>query len=103
MKKAVFTLIAIMSTSCMTMSSKARSLVEADDKMVENCKFIGSARGWTGWGSAGISNARVDTLDRAAEMGATHYVWAPDTTSVGVAYANAKCYICNGDRKDEKR
>ena len=52
--------VTVLVTGCAsTLSQKATTIIEADEKMVTNCNFIGSFEGDSGWsGSIGIQNAK---------------------------------------------
>lgn len=62
-----------------TLSPAAQSIMDADQTMIEGCKFIGSVSGTSGWGnlaaSTGIKNAKNEARGQAAKLGATHVVW----------------------------
>ena len=53
-------------------------IIEADDKMVENCEFLGTVMGKSGWGGLAAGAASKGSLrsakKRAAKLGATHLV-----------------------------
>lgn len=49
------------------------NVMEADEKMVEGCKFLGTVNANVGIGSA--SMAQQSALKKAAKLGATHLVF----------------------------
>jgi hypothetical protein len=80
-----------------TPSHSSMSVVDADMRMVENCRLLGNVHGTSGFGalfaSVGIENAKNEAREKAASMEATHLVWA------GMAggknpYVNARAYLC---------
>jgi TolB-like protein len=84
--------------SCATTLSKKASLVrEAKEFSVEDCEFLGTVQGWSGWGDraegVGIQNARNQALERAASLGATHIVWV-DIRGGLAPVARARAYSC---------
>ena len=83
---------------CTTTLSKKASLVrEAKEYSVEDCEFLGTVQGWSGWGDrvegVGIHNARNQALERAASLGATHIVWV-DIRGGFAPVARARAYNC---------
>lgn len=60
-------------------SEAARSVHPADERMVGHCQYLDDVTGWSGWGNlaqdAGMTNARNQARERAADLGATHIVW----------------------------
>ena len=81
-----------------TLSSRASSVITADNSMVLDCKFLGETQGSSGWGniaaSQGMQNARNEAQEKAAELGATHIVWI--TISGGYSpFAVGRAYQCN--------
>lgn len=74
--------------------AETSSVIEADAKMVENCKFMGTTTGYSLWGSR--KNAVKDALKKAAKMGATHLILGEiNTDSLGSQYTTAKTYQCD--------
>jgi len=72
--------ISILTTGCATsLSPRASAIMDADDKMIVNCKFIGSVSGTSGFGnlaaSTGINNAKNEAKEQAEKINATHVVW----------------------------
>ncbi len=61
------------------LSSKAAAVLDADQKIVESCKFVGSVTGTSGWGdlveAVGIRNAKNEAREKATRLNATHIVW----------------------------
>lgn len=84
-----------------TPTPKAASIVEADERMVVECKFLGSVFGDTAYGGfandLAANNAKVDLLEKAAKLGATHVVITSlhggSLSSQGKAEGRA--YLCN--------
>ncbi len=67
-------------TGCALPTSQlALSVKAADEPMVAQCEYLDEVTGWSGWGNlaqdAGMTNARNQARERAAELGATHVVW----------------------------
>jgi hypothetical protein len=74
--------------------AEAPAVVEADAKMVENCKFLGTTTGYSLWGSR--KNAVKDSFKKATKMGATHLILGEiNTDSLGSQYTTAKAYLCD--------
>jgi hypothetical protein len=71
------------------------SVIEADAKMLENCKFIGSVDGFSYWGIR--ENAVKSAFKKADEKGATHLVLGEisDDAFAGSRHAPAKTYLCD--------
>ena len=70
----------LMLVGCATAPSpQAVAVRDADQKMVENCEFVGDVMGSSGWGgivaSVGTRNAQNEARDQAAQLGATHVTW----------------------------
>ena len=73
-------LVMVSFIGCATIpSSKAVAVQDADQRIVESCKFVGSVSGTSGWGdlaeAIGISNAKNEAREKAAQLSATHIVW----------------------------
>lgn len=72
-------------------------VLEADDRMVANCQFLGTVRGTNSWGllGGGRNGAMKAALKKAQEKGATNIVWGTvGTDSSGVDVATGKAYQC---------
>lgn len=72
-------------------------VVEADERMVANCQFLGTVRGTNSWGllGGGEGGAMKGALKKAKEKGATNIVWG--TVGIepsGVFVATGKAYQC---------
>lgn len=79
-KFVLITTLAFLLGGCATTPSPAaQNVMDADQAMIESCKFIGSVSGSSGWGnlaaSTGIINAKNEARGQAARLGATHVVW----------------------------
>ena len=85
-------------TGCATTKSAlATKVLDADEKVVSNCKYLGEVTGTSGWGnlaaSTGINNAKNEAFEYAAGLGATHIVW----TQISGGYSpfvNGRAYRC---------
>ena len=91
--------LCILISSCATTLTKsAQQIAPADEKSVASCKIVGDVQGSSGWGNAaasvGMQNATNETLERAAELGATHIVWV-NVTGAYVSTAHGRAYRCN--------
>lgn len=66
--------------ACSTPSPQARVVTDADQAMVQSCRFVGTVNGSSGWGglvaSAGMQNAQNEARENAAALGANRVVWA---------------------------
>jgi hypothetical protein len=91
---AAFTLAACATT----LSTDARRIIPADEKMVAGCTFVGDVQGSSGWGNAvattGMENAKNEALEKAAAFGATHILWT-NVTGGYSPYAHGRAYKCN--------
>lgn len=76
---AALAAIALATACASTATGPAASIIEADDRMVESCRFLGSVTGKSLIGGAaqrtGANNAKVDARKQAARLGATHIVF----------------------------
>lgn len=79
MKKLLFAL-ALTGCASTQLSPAASAIVEADEAMVAECKFLGTVMAdsavmaaWTAGGNIEVTKSRV--LSAAAAKGATHIVW----------------------------
>ena len=96
--RMVMVLAVLCAAGCATTpSNKAAQVIEADEKMVAECDFLGSVEGWDGWGGLGakgaMKRAKNEAREKASDMGATHVVF----TSVYGGYggsAAARAYRC---------
>lgn len=85
-------------TGCSTtLSPEGFRVVEADERMVSRCTFVGSVEGGSGVGgmsqSTGMQNAKNQAIEAAADRGATHVVI--DNVTGGYApYVNGRAYRC---------
>lgn len=92
---------ALTSACATTAKGAAAAVIEADEKMVENCRFLGSVTGKSLIGGAaqrtGANNAKVDAREAAAKLGATHIVFT--AIDGGGWYetgeAQGRAYKCN--------
>ena len=79
MRIAILLCSMICSGCATTLSTSGLSVREADEKMVTECRFLGSVQGSSGFGnvaaSVGMQNAKNQAIERAAGMGATHIVF----------------------------
>jgi serine protease Do len=72
-------------------------VVEADERMVANCQFLGTVRGTNAWGllGGGRGGAMKVALKKAQERGATNIVWGTvETEPSGAFVATGKAYQC---------
>jgi len=80
-----------------TLSQSAARVKDADMRMVENCQYVGEVHGSSGWGnlaaSTGIENAKNETREKVAAMGASHVVWAGISGGYS-PYVSGKAYLC---------
>lgn len=73
------------------------AVLDADEKAVQSCTYVGDVEGTSGWGglagSYGVKRARIAAKKRAVKLGATHVVW---TTVVGgyAPSASGRAYRC---------
>jgi S1-C subfamily serine protease len=90
-----FCCLIVQQTYCANSSlAETPMAIEADAKMVENCKFVGTTTGYSLWGSR--KNAVKDSFKKAAKMGATHLILGEiNTDSLGSQYTTAKAYLCD--------
>ena len=103
--KGIFTAAALMmatlSGCATTLSQPASRVLLADEKMVEDCKFLGPVSGSSGQGnllaSVGMNNARNECIEGASKLGATHVVI---TSAAGgfAPSAQGRAYKCEPSR-----
>jgi hypothetical protein len=78
-------------------SQAAKSILDADDHLVADCKFLGNVHGSSGWGGfaqgAGIENAKNGAREDAAKLGATHVVWVSESGGF-MPTGSARAYQC---------
>lgn len=81
-----------------------KKIVEADEKMVENCEFLGTVIGKSGWGGLAAGAASRGSMrgakKRAAKLGATHIVIGDFKNARGgfaptVSTTQARAYACD--------
>lgn len=76
---ALLAALSLTSACATTAKGPAATIIEADERMVENCRFLGSVTGKSLIGGAaqrtGANNAKVDARKAAARLGATHIVF----------------------------
>jgi hypothetical protein len=84
-----------------TLSSAGSGVIQADEKMVAACKFLGQVEGSSGFGniasSVGMANARNEATEKAARLGATHILFV----NVSGGYspnAQGRAYDCRPPR-----
>jgi len=92
--------VLLLSNCTTTLSTKARTVVEADEKAVEGCAYVGIFNGTSGWGGTaatdlGATNAKNAVFERAAKKGATHVVFVSLTGGM-FTKAAGKAYRCSG-------
>lgn len=82
-----------------TASPRAAAIQEADERMVENCTFLGifvgnSTLSGPAGRPVGIENAKISALEKAAKKDVTHIVWQDiDANYAGIA-ATGRGYRC---------
>ncbi len=80
-----------------TKSEMAAKVLQADERMITNCKYLGDVTGTSGWGnlaaSTGVNNAKNEALEQAASLGATHVVWTQVSAGY-VSFVNGRAYRC---------
>lgn len=80
-----------------TLSQAGSGVVQADEKMVAACQFLGTVEGSSGFGniaaSTGMQNAKNQATEKAASMGATHIVITSVTGGYSPA-AQGRAYRC---------
>lgn len=91
---------AFLITSCTNALTPAGStVVEADEKMVAQCTFVGSVSGISMIGNTkaqGMERARNSAKNNAAELGATHVVLGDMLPASGSYNISGKAYRCDG-------
>jgi len=79
---------------------KAKTIIEIDPNMTTDCTFLQSVHGHSAWGDTciftfGLTNAKNQALNRAAELGATHIVWTNLRSGLGGANVSGRAYRCH--------
>ena len=98
---ASVTVIALLAGCAATLSARAAKIEDADEASVAGCEFLGQVKGYSGWGnlaaSTGMENARNESRDKAAKLGATDIVWRSASVDYS-PYVSGTAYICNPPR-----
>jgi hypothetical protein len=91
-------LLFVVVSACASLSPQAKAVLDADDHLVANCKFLGNVHGSSGWGglmgSLGASNAMKGARENAAELGATHVVRTSEESGAFMASVWVRAYQC---------
>ena len=88
--------------------TRPEDVQEADERMIANCRFLGSVLGKSGWGGLASGMGAKGTVKsakkRAAKLGATHIVLGEFNNGSGVTMQatnrTARAYYCE-DSTDE--
>ncbi len=81
---------------------------DADERMVEDCEFLGTVLGKSGWGGlaagAASKGAMRSAKKRAAAMGATHIVFGhfDNASGLRVSTRQARAYRCHVTAKSTR-
>ena len=99
MKIVLFFVILVQFGCSTTPTGWAAKILEADDRGVENCKFVGNVEGSLAYGGlfaqeTGLKRAKIEGLEKAADLGATHLVWLNAEKGFTGADANGRAYRC---------
>lgn len=66
--------------------------------MVTGCKFLGTVEGSSLWGwfvqEAAIESAEAEALNKAAAMGATHFIWTQTDSARWSHRVWGRAYAC---------
>lgn len=77
---------------------KQGSVKPATPERVKACEYLDDIIGTSGWygvfATQGAENARAETINKAASIGATHIVWHASTVGYGSTSVGAKAYRC---------
>ncbi len=89
----------VSATSCTGhLSPKAESLIETTQDRVLECKYLGIVQGRSGWGMAmaevGRRNAKIEAMELAASLGATHVVWQEPSRNIWSPHVMGHAYQC---------
>jgi hypothetical protein len=94
---SIFPLLLFVVVCSCGLSPAAKTILDADDHLVANCKFLGNVHGSSGWGGfaqgAGIENAKNGAREDAAKLGATHVVWVSESGGF-MPTGSARAYQC---------
>ena len=95
-----FVLAASLFAGCaITPSEQAKAIINADEKQVKNCQFLGNLKGTSSQTGVariiGKENAKIEVLEKAVAKGATHVVWVNISAHWFGPSADAKAYNCN--------
>ena len=99
-RSAILTLFIFLSfaSGCATFSPKPPGIMEAGERMVTGCKFLGMVEGSSGWGwfvqEDALERAEVEALHKAAAMGATHLVWTQVESKGWSQRVEGRAYDC---------
>ena len=106
---SILQLTFVSATSCTGhLSPKAESLIETTRDRVLECKYLGIVQGRSGWGMAmaevGRRNAKIEAMEQAASLGATHVVWEEPSRNVWSPTSwGTRTSAPTGERSDEIR
>lgn len=79
MKLLILSLLLFLTGCVSKPTAEATKIIEADEKMVSQCKFLGNVDGSSTFG--GIladdlhQSAKSEALEKAVQLNATHIVW----------------------------
>lgn len=97
MSRFCLILLCLVFAGCMHLSPRAAQIIEADEGMIQGCKFLTSidlSKGYWGFGPpVGIAAAKTEFTEKAAQMEATHIYWTHDISELNID-AYGKAYKC---------
>jgi hypothetical protein len=77
---------------------KQGSVKPATPDRVKACEYLDDIIGTSGWygvfATQGAENARAETINKAASIGATHIVWQSNAVGYGSTSVAGKAYRC---------
>jgi len=97
MRKVLITAMisALLGVNSMSMAQASKEVKEADEKMVENCEFLGTITEKAFIGT--VKKARKMVFKEAKKIGASHVVFTESEGANVVSFASAtgRAYRCN--------
>ena len=99
MKMYIAAVAITLSVGCATtLSQRAMSVKVTDGASVSACEVVGEVSGSSSWGGAsggtGVENSKMEALNEAGELGATHVVWKSMYSVIGSS-VDGVAYRCS--------
>jgi len=95
MKRILLAIVLLLGLSNVAAAAGSSKVVEADEKMVESCKFLETITKKAFIGT--VKTARKSVMKKAGKLGATHVVFTgfEGANAVSFASASGRAYDCS--------